>query len=212
MPAQYVLAYDMRSLVLSCKHNRKLGGAWEKRLLIKDLGDLSQKIWSRAKKWSRRTKIGSQKPLPKKVHMHVLHSKGNSRHLIRMFESENFTGQKLPAIDICWLVCYLVMLAIVANDLCSYILSTYVSMYTVCTYLRLNLLSSQNGEAGAFVATQTGPGDHFQLPKVVPWTGFGCQICPNRTTFGKRGTIFGTKKWLGGGGVQFWQTGEERAW
>ena len=43
-------------------------------------------------------------------------------------------------------------------------------------YLLLNLLSSQNREAGPFTATQIGPGDHFQLPKVVLWTGFGCQI------------------------------------
>ena len=43
-------------------------------------------------------------------------------------------------------------------------------------------------EAGPFVATQTGPADHFRLPKVVPHgpilvTKFG----PARTSFGKMG-------------------------
>ena len=31
----------------------------------------------------------------------------------------------------------------------------------------LNLLSSQSREAGPFVATQTGPVDHFRLPHMV---------------------------------------------
>ena len=71
-------------------------------------------------------------------------------------------------------------------------------MFIACIYL-LNLLSSQNKEAGLFVATQTGPGDHFRLPKVVPpGPILVAKFGPARTSFGKRGPILATKSGPGG--------------
>ena len=48
------------------------------------------------------------------------------------------------------------------------------------------------------VATQTGLEDHFQLEKVVPRTGFGCQIWSCWDQFCQDQTIFGNQKWSSG--------------
>ena len=69
---------------------------------------------------------------------------------------------------------------------------SFLFMFHVhCLRIPAQLLSSQNGETEQFIATQTGPADHFWLLKMVPWTSFGCQIW-------QEGPIFGNQKWSGG--------------
>ena len=68
--------------------------------------------------------------------------------------------------------------------MCLYVLSVYVSCKLLAyTLYLLSLLSSQNKEAGPFVATQTGLGDHFRLPKVVHGPILVAKFGPARTSF-----------------------------
>ena len=99
----------------------------------------------------------------------------------------------------------------VTKNMCRYVLSVYASCkLRAYSYIPiLSFLSSQNREAGPFVAARPGPGDHFRLQKVVPRTNFLDQFLvakfgPARTSFGKRGPILAlllSDQGRGGGGA-----------
>ena len=83
--------------------------------------------------------------------------------------------------------------------MCSYVLSVHVSC-KLLAYTYSAFSAVRNGEAGLFVATQTGQGDHFwvatsfTLVRKTTVAKFG----PATTSFDKMGPFLATKSGLGG--------------